>query len=145
MIHHLVILKKHYLFRVLRGYKTVECRLSRHKRPPFGVVTVGDTLWLKQSGGPVTATATVARVEYAHPLTIARLTLLRLRYGESIQADSDFFDGWRQARYATIIHLGNVRRIDPFRLKKNDRRAWVPLAGPLVTSLCHQRTGPGRN
>lgn len=132
MTHHLVVLKKQYVDRVLRGHKTMECRLSRNRRPPFGVVDVGDLLWLKQSSGPVTATATVGRVEYFHPLAEAKLANLRRRYGKSLQADAAFFDSHQQARYATFIRLSRVRRIEPFRLKKNDRHAWVVLSTPPV-------------
>ena len=44
MNHHLVIFKKAYLDLILQGKKTVECRLSQYKRPPFNAVASGDTL-----------------------------------------------------------------------------------------------------
>ncbi|UCE60000.1 MAG: hypothetical protein JSU63_21475 [Phycisphaerales bacterium] len=94
----------------------MECRLSQHKRPPFGVVTVGTTPWLKQSGRPIRATATVAQVDYTDPLTTARLSFLRLRCGESVQAGPDSIDARRQSQFTTFIRPGNVRRIDPFLL-----------------------------
>ncbi len=140
MTHHLVVLKKQYVDRVLHGHKTMECRLSRHRRPPFGVVHVGDLLWLKQSSGPITATATVGRVEYFHPLPEAKLANLRRRYGKPLQADAAFFDSHQQARYATFIRLSRVRRIEPFRLEKNDRHAWVVLSTPPVPSGGHYRS-----
>ena len=135
MTHHLVILKRDYLNRILRGHKTVECRFSRTRRPPFGAVAIGDVLWLKQSGGPIKATTTVRRVEFLHPVAQTVLRQTRRHYGESLQADQTFFENHRQANYATFIQLGDVRHIEPFQVAKNDRHAWVVLAKPPVPYL----------
>jgi ASC-1-like (ASCH) protein len=132
MSHHLVILRKVYLVRILRGQKKLECRLSRTRRPPFGVVSVGDTLWLKQSGGMILATAIAHRVTFIHPLTAAGFTDLQVRYADALGADSDFFADHAHSRFASIIHLSRVRHITPIKVPKPDRRAWVVLAGPLA-------------
>lgn len=146
MAHHLVILKSTYLQRILQGRKTTECRLSRTRRPPFGLVDVGDTLWLKRSGGPVVAKAEVRQVEFIHPLGPKRLTELRSRYHHAICADPDFFnDRAEQARFATLIQLAKVREIEPISLAKSDRNAWVLLSGRLPrkghTATLHKRHG----
>ncbi len=130
--HHLVILHKIYLDRILRGRKTLECRLSRTRRPPFGAVSPGDTLWLKQSGGPVVATATVRRVTFIHPLQEADLANLRTRYADALQAHASFYTERQDARFATLIRLSRVRRIPPFDVQKSNRNGWVVLAGPLA-------------
>ena len=130
MSHHLVILKKLYLDRILSGRKTVECRVSRIKRAPFAAVSAGDTLWLKQSGGPVVATASVRRVEFVHPLAESKVIVLRDRYSESLQADQAFFDNHLKAKYATFIQLGRVRRVEPFHIRKSSRHAWLVLQAP---------------
>ncbi len=147
MAHHLVILKSTYLQHILQGRKTTECRLSRTRRPPFGLVDVGDTLWLKRSGGPVLAKAEVRQVEYIHPLGPNRLMELRSRYHHAIRADPDFFNNDRaaQARFATLIQLSKVREIEPISFGKSDRNAWVLLSGPLSpkghSATLHKRHG----
>ncbi|MFQ5590825.1 MAG: ASCH domain-containing protein [Phycisphaerae bacterium] len=142
MTEHLVILKKQYLDAVLHGRKTAECRLSRYRRPPYGVVAVGDRLWLKQSSGPIRGTATVSRVEYFHPLPEARLTYLRRRYSASLQADPTFFDNYQHARYATLIHIREVRPIEPVRLNRSGRYAWIVLAASPVPPNGHLQRHP---
>ncbi len=131
MTHHLVILEKVYLQHILRGRKSAECRLSRTRRPPFGLVKRGDTLWLKQSGGQVVATARVRRVSFVHPLRAADLARLLKLWGDSLRANQSFFKKHEHARYATLIELGRVRTIEPFDILKSDRHAWVVLAAPL--------------
>ena len=135
MTHRLVVLKSDYLKGILRGEKTAECRLSRTKRPPYGAVTAGDVLWLKQSGGPIRARTTARHVQFVHPLAKAELKYISHRYGEALQVDRTFLDDRRQSRYATLIQLGRVRRLEPFSVEKNDRHAWVVLSGPPVPSL----------
>lgn len=130
MSHHLVILKKLYLDRILSGRKTVECRVSRIRRPPFAVVSPGDTLWLKQSGGLVVATASVHRVEFVHPLAESELAVLRDRYRNSLQADQAFFDDQLEAKYATFVQFSHVRRLEPFRIRKPSRHARLVLQAP---------------
>ena len=130
MAHHLVILKKVYLDRILSGSKTVECRLSCTRRPPYGCVHVGDKLWLKQSGRRIRATARVRGIRYFHPLDPVVLAMLQERYGPVIQADRAFFNLKKGAQFATVIRLGSVRRIAPIPHSKPDRRAWIVLTGP---------------
>lgn len=131
MRHHLAILKKAYLAKILNGSKTAECRLSRTRRAPYKAVDVGDRLWLKVSGGAVVATAVVRAVRFFHPLGPASLTQLRKRYAKCVRADRGFFSRHERARYGTLIHLGHVQAIEPFTIAKSDRRAWVVLPGPL--------------
>ena len=132
MSHHLAVLRKLYLDRILSGSKTIECRFSRTRRPPFGAVRAGDRIWLKLSGGPVVATAHARSVKFLHPLGAAELRDLRLRYGDSIHASRSFFHAHAQANFATLIALRAVVRIEPFEISKSDRRAWVVLTGPPV-------------
>lgn len=136
MTHHLVILKKIYLDRIIRGSKTTECRLSRTRRPPFGHVAHGDTLWLKQSGGLVLAKAKVCRVEFFAPLEPSRLAKLKRQFADTLQAEPSFFDNYLNAKYATVIRLGPICRISPLRIAKANRCAWVVLPeSPLGDDL----------
>ena len=59
---HLAILKRAYLNLILAGEKTIECRLTRMAKPPFGVVKKGQRIYLKESSGPVRAVARAGKV-----------------------------------------------------------------------------------
>ena len=132
MNHHLMIVKPQYIEPIITGRKTIECRLSRTPKPPFGCVDSGDTLWLKASGGPIVAMLRARRVFYLNPVTRDALDAILDRYGSSILAAPLFFTSHRSARYGTIIHLGHVQQLRPFRIRKRDRDAWVRLREPPV-------------
>lgn len=132
MNHHLMIVKPQYIAPIITGRKTIECRLSRTPKPPFGCVDPGDTLWLKASGGLIVAMLRARRVTYINPVTPDALDAISDRYGSSILAAPLFFTDHRSARYGTIIHLGHVRQLRPFRIRKRDRHAWVRLREPPI-------------
>lgn len=135
MTHHLMIVNKRYIAAIAKGKKTVECRLSKTRKPPFGCVDRGDTLWIKISGGPVVAAARVRRIRYFQPVTPAVLRVIWNQYRSSIAAGSRFYRRYREAGYATIILIGRVTPLDPFWIDKRDRRAWVVLPGaPLAVT-----------
>lgn len=130
MNHHLIILEKAHLERILLGTKTTECRLSHTRRLPFGRVSVGDTLWLKQSGKPVSAKARVRAVRFLHPFAKTELIAMRRRFGRILATDEPYYATHSDARYATFIRLGSVQPIEPIHIRKSSRHAWVILAGP---------------
>jgi len=63
MRKHLAILKSPYLKAVISGQKTIEARLTKTKRQPFGQIDAGDFVYLKRASGPICATAKVAAVK----------------------------------------------------------------------------------
>ncbi|MCH7596250.1 MAG: ASCH domain-containing protein [Planctomycetes bacterium] len=127
MAHHLVILHKPYLDAILKGTKTTECRLSQTRRVPFGSVRKGDILWFKQSGGPIRARARAGNVTFLHPLGGPEMAALQKRYHRSLRAEPAFFERHKNARFATLIRLKQVRPIEPIRFRKSNRLGWVVL------------------
>jgi hypothetical protein len=98
MNHHLVIFKKVYVDLIRSGRKTVECRFSVYRRPPFQGVAHGDTPLLKQSGGAVLAITRVACLRFIHPVNPAKTQKIRRELGNAVQADAAFFRRHRLAR-----------------------------------------------
>ena len=130
MTHHLVILKPRYLHLVLDGTKTLECRLSRTRRLPFGAVRSGDTLWLKRSAGPIVAKARAGSTESIEINGATSLKMIESRYRDELGVGSSFFRERADARYLTLIRFDRVRQIPALRISKSDRHAWVILSGP---------------
>lgn len=130
MSHHLVILKKIYLDRILLGTKTTECRLSETRRAPFQKVCRGDTLWLKQSGGAIRGKARVRSVRYIHPISKTTLVTILKKHRKTIQVDRQFLKRHSKVRYGSLIHLSYVRIIKPILIQKNNQLAWVVLSEP---------------
>jgi len=132
MQHHLAILLPRYLEMILSGRKRIECRFGRRPVPPHGAVQENDVIWLKQSSGPVYGVAQAGRVRHYDGLDPATLRRLRREHGPAICAEAGFWRSYRDARYATLIWLKDIRSLPPFQIDKTDRRAWVILPGPPV-------------
>lgn len=127
---HLAIFVEPYLGMILDGRKTVESRFARTRKPPYQCAAAGDLIALKRSSGPVVAICTIRRATF-HELNPRTLLMLRLRYAEAIGDSSNaFWSARRCMRYASLLHLGEIRAIDPFPLRKTDRRGWVVIEGP---------------
>ena len=127
---HLAILRPFYLNLILSGQKTIECRLTRTARPPFRVVKKGQRIYLKQSSGPVRALATAGKIICRRITTPKDLKAIRQKYNQWIIAKDDFWESRNAAGYCTLIFLEDVQPLaQPFRISKNDMRAWVVLDG----------------
>lgn len=127
---HLVILKKYYLDKILDGSKQIEMRLTRYAGPPFNSVCSGDTLFLKESSGPVCAVAQVSAVEQVINLNPAKIAQLKAQYNHLILGSDEFWTLKSDCKFAVLCRLKNVRTISPIRIYKKDWRAWVVLKEP---------------
>jgi ASC-1-like (ASCH) protein len=132
MRHHLAVLYKVYLDDIFLGRKTIECRLGRASLPPHGCIEAGDLIWLKQSGGLVRGVARVCRVQSFQSLSEEELELIRRKWNGQICAPESFWSLHDRAQAATLIWLCDICPLEPFRVHKKDRRAWVVLNGPPI-------------
>jgi hypothetical protein len=129
MRDHLAVFTPAPLAAIVAGRKTVETRLARDRRPPFGRVAVGDRIWLKRAGGPVVGVATVAWVRTLANVTPSQVATL-FRDHPGICADPAYQLAKQEARFATVIGLGDVRSVAPFRVPGRSRSGWRVLDGP---------------
>jgi len=127
MNHHLAILKRLYLDAVLEGRKQIESRFSTTKRPVFGRVLPGDTLFLKLSAGPVCATATIAAVENFNDLTPQKMLQLKQQHNRHILGTDEYWQSRLNSKFGFLVWLKDIRPIEPVRIQKKDWRAWVVL------------------
>ncbi|UCG57470.1 MAG: hypothetical protein JSU70_21705 [Phycisphaerales bacterium] len=124
---HLVILKKPYLDAILKGRKQIESRFSRTRPRFFARVLPDDTLFLKQSSGPVRATARVAAVENLEHLTPDRMLEIRRRCNAEIGGPDEYWRSKIDSRFGLLVRLKDIRPIQPVLINKRDWRAWVVL------------------
>ncbi len=125
--YHLVILKKLYLDAILAGRKRIESRLSKTKPYTFGRVLAGDKLFLKESSGPVCATAMVTEVKSFNNLTPKQITEIKHRYNQDILGSDEYWRSRSDCRFGFLVWLEDVKSIKPMRINKKDWRAWVVL------------------
>jgi len=122
---HLAVLVEPYLEYLFEGKKTIESRFSVHRIAPFEEVLRDDVVLLKRSGGPVVGLALVGQPEFFH-LSPSTWAQVKSRSRE-ICADAEFWRSRRDKRYATLLHIADIIPIEPFKVEKADRRAWVTL------------------
>jgi ASC-1-like (ASCH) protein len=125
--YHLVILKKPYLDAILAGQKRIESRFFRIKPYTFGCVLVGDKLFLKESSGPVCATAMVKAVKDFDNLTSEQIAEVKKQYNHYILGSDEYWRSKSNCRFGFLVWLGDVKSIEPVRINKKDWRAWVVL------------------
>lgn len=134
---HLAIFNPPFLDLILEGKKTVEGRFSKVRCAPFGTVSEGDLIFMKESGGLVKGSFVVAAVESVGDLTPEKLIDLKARYDAPLCAnvDPEFWQRRQTSRYATLLQVSHpVAFKHPFPFPKKDRRGWVVLSTPIVIS-----------
>lgn len=123
---HLAIFKGRGAEKILSGEKTVESRFAKGKIAPFGVVAVGDLVYIKPSGGEIIGQFKVKKVIFFDGVDIEEI---KDKYGKELGVDEDYWKGKINCRYGTLIFVGESSRFitSPVKLKKKDLRGWVVL------------------
>lgn len=126
-MQHIAILRQPFFNMVLNGEKTIESRWSMHKVAPYGKVSVGDEILLKETGKDVTAIAKVKDVKY-YELTPKVVEEIRIKYGKQIGTDK--FEDWKdtlQKKYCTLIWLKDVKQISPIKVQRSNGAGWIVI------------------
>lgn len=126
--YHLVILKQPYLKAILEGRKKIELRLTRSRRHGFGHVFTGDKLFIKESSGPVCATAVVEKIKNYQNLTPEKILEIKQQYNQQIGGNDEYWHSKMDSKFAFLVWLKDVKSIEPMRIRKKDWRAWVVLS-----------------
>jgi hypothetical protein len=136
MIEHIAILShKSVLEKILRGEKTVESRFSRVKSLPYGLVSKGDIIYFKLSGGQVLGRARVAAVQEYDSLNPQRIQELAQQYRRELAISVDFLARKLESKFATLIFLEQVEPCKPWTYKQEGRSGWIVLtSGELAVS-----------
>jgi ASC-1-like (ASCH) protein len=122
---HIAILRRRYLNLILDGRKTIECRLTRIACAPYRRIQAGETIRLKESGGPIRAQAVAKKVRFYEALTPSRIRQIRDAYNGEILAPDEFWQDRLDCRYASLIWLDKIQKIAPYRLSRKGLKAWI--------------------
>ncbi|MCO8125534.1 hypothetical protein NHH03_27595 [Stieleria sp. TO1_6] len=124
---HLGVFVEPFLGYVLDGTKTIESRFSLNQCDPFGSVSKGDIVLVKEAAGPVVGLCRVSTV-WSYVLDPESLNQIRSLFGSAMRVESESFWAERtDAAFATLMQIDHVTRIQPFTIEKKDRRGWVVL------------------
>ena len=129
---HLAILdkKKPWLQKILAGEKTIESRWYRSRRAPWKQIQKGDTIYFKNSGEAVTATAQVDDLIFIDHPTEKEIKSLLQQYAEKICIPGEYRKEYQKYNYITLLFLKNPQEIEPFSINKSgygSMAAWISL------------------
>lgn len=124
---HIAILRQPFYDMVISGTKTIESRWSMNRCAPFNKIKVGDIIYIKQTGKPVTAKAVAKKVKF-YNLTPEIVEEIRVKYGKFIGTDK--FEDWQSTlnkKYYTLIWLDKVEKISPIDVPRSNGAGWIIL------------------
>ena len=129
MNKHLAIFKGSGAEKILKGEKSMESRFSKVKIVPFSVVSTGDLVYIKASGGDIIGQFRVKKVIYFNGLESEDLRDIKEKFGERLNVDKDYWKGKENSKFATLIFIGDCARFitSPIKIPKKDLRGWVVL------------------
>lgn len=128
-MRHVAIFKGLGAEKILSGVKSIESRFARGKIAPFGVISSGDVVYIKPSGGNIIGQFKVKRVIFFDGLDEEEVGKLKAKYGKDLAVGEDYWKGKGACKYGTLIFIGESTKFitSPIRLKKKDLRGWVVL------------------
>ena len=126
---HLAIFSEPYLTYLLKGKKTIESRFSLNRIHPHGNVSKGDIVVVKKTGGAVMGFFQVTEVIFSDQLNQISFNQIKKKYSKGIcsNIDPNFWLKHQSAKFATLIRVGELKKMQPFFINKKDRRGWVIL------------------
>lgn len=117
--------------KILRGEKSIESRWYQARRAPWNAVSVGDRVFFKDSGKPITAQATVSRVWQFEIKSSRDAERIVHEFGPRIALVNPNVATWgRLPRYCILVELENPIAVTPFTVDKRgfgSGAAWMTL------------------
>jgi len=134
---HLAVCNEPFMSLILNCEKKFESRFSINKISPYLKVAKGDIVILKISGGLVTGAFVAGEVKFFHIDNKDTLHEIETLYGQLICSSYDalFWDKRQKSKYATLIEVKKVIKLQPFKTHKKDRTAWTILREGFSNSL----------
>ena len=133
---HVAIMKKSWGLtkKILSGQKKIESRWYKAKVAPWNKIKVGETVYFKDSGEPVSIKAKVKKVLQFSSLTPEKVAEILKTYGEEDGIESEnipeYYERFKDKKYCLLIFLENPQRIEPFEINKKGfgmMSAWISL------------------
>lgn len=117
--------------KILSGEKTIESRWYQTRRAPWNTITAGDRVFFKDSGEPIVAQATVARVWQFEIESARDAEKIVHEFGARISLVNPRISTWDKIpKYCVLIELRNPKNVEPFDVNKTgfgSGAAWITL------------------
>lgn len=135
-MHHVAIMKKSWGLtdKILSGEKIIESRWYSMRVRPWNAISIGDTVYFKDSGHPMKLKATVKNVLQFEDLNPNKVSGILKKYGSddgiSKEDISKYFELFKNKKYCILIFLQDVEPVQPFQINKKGfgmQSAWVTV------------------
>ncbi|OGZ23959.1 MAG: hypothetical protein A2896_01300 [Candidatus Nealsonbacteria bacterium RIFCSPLOWO2_01_FULL_43_32] len=120
--------------KILTGQKKIESRWYSVRYKPWDSIKAGETVYFKDSGGPVRIKAEVSKVMQFTDLTPKRVEQILNEYGDDDGLEKEkipeFFNRFKNKKYCILIFLKNPQEIKPFNINKagfGAMSAWITV------------------
>ena len=142
---HLAILdkKRKLLAKILSREKTIESRWYKFKKTPYRNISVGDTIYFKDSGEMVTTRAAVSSVLFFDALDEQKIRSILEQYGAQIGIPVSYTEKLKSKNFCTLIFLKKVETIKPFSINKQGygtMAAWITI--DKIEKIRVEKTSP---
>ncbi len=133
---HLAIMKKSWGLtkKILSGEKKIESRWYLNKSAPWDKIKIGEIVYFKDSGEPVTIKAEVEKVLQFVDLTPTKVEEILEVYGDDDGIEKCnvpyFYERFKNKKYCILIFLKNPQKIEPFEINKKGfgaMAAWITV------------------
>lgn len=135
-MHHVAIMRKDWGLteKILSGKKSIESRWYKNKSRPWDSISIGDTVFFKDSGSPVTLKATVRKVIQYCNLTPHMVRKILDKYAKRDGIDQKdvqkFYGLFKDKKYCLLIFLQDPVSVRPFNITKKGfgaMSAWITV------------------
>ena len=122
-MEHIAIMRKSWklLPKILNGEKKIESRWYKSKYPPWGKIKLGEIVYFKDSGDPVSLKAEVEKIMQFSDLDSKKVKEILEKYAKDDgieQRKEEFFEMFKDKNYCMLIFLKNPEKIKPFAISK---------------------------
>ena len=129
---HVAILdtKRKLLAKIISGEKTIESRWYKFKKTPYQNIAIGDVVYFKESGKPVSVRSKVAKTIFIDKLSPEKINYILNQYASQLGVSLSYAEHCAGKNFCTLIFLKQVEPIEPFHIDKKGygaMAAWITL------------------
>ncbi len=95
----------------------------------YGNITKYDVFIIKKSGGNVLGYFTIKDVLF-FDLSETPIEKIKEKYNNQLCVDEDFWISKKDSKYATLIIIDKLIKVEPFHINKKGMQTWVVLFVP---------------
>lgn len=133
-MHHIAIMNKSWKLipKIVSGEKSIESRWYQTRRAPWNGIEAGDTVFFKNSGEDIIASAAVSKVLQFELKSLDDARQVVAKYGKQICIVNPDPETWQnRPRYCILIFLKDPRMLNkPFAIDKKgfgNAAAWLTI------------------